>query len=98
MDFMTTRVTANDHAKSAIIAQMRIMLTQEKHCLPTVKNAFIRGSFQDLDGEEAASRIHWFNEIDGHCRRVVVEDTCVVIDVLCVGDLQCVTDFLVLYL
>ena len=54
VDFMT----AKDHAKSVIIAHMGTVLTQEKSCLPTVKNAFIRGSLQDLDGEGAASQIH----------------------------------------
>ena len=44
MDF----VTANDHMKSAIIAYMWTVLTQAKRCLPTVMNAFIRGSLQDL--------------------------------------------------
>ena len=38
-DFVTASVTANDHAKSGIIAQLRTVLTQAKHCLPTVKNA-----------------------------------------------------------
>ena len=65
MDF----VTANDHVKSAIITHMRAVLTQAKHCLPTVTNAFIRGSLQDLNSERAASRIHWFSETGGHCRR-----------------------------
>ena len=65
MDF----VTANDHAKSGIIAHLRTVLTEVKHCLPTVKNAFVRGSLQDLYGEGAASRIHWFSETGGHCRR-----------------------------
>jgi len=37
--FTTARVTANDHAKSAIIAQLRTVITQVKHCLPMVKNA-----------------------------------------------------------
>ena len=37
--FATARVTANDHAKSAIIAQLSTVLIQAKHCLPTVKNA-----------------------------------------------------------
>ena len=65
MDF----VTANDHAKSAIIVQIRTVLMQAKHSLPTVKNAFIRRSLQDLDIEGAASRIHWFSKTSGHCRR-----------------------------
>jgi len=36
--FATARVTANDHAKSAIIGQSRMVLMQVKHCLLTVKN------------------------------------------------------------
>ena len=73
MDFVIVSVTANDHAKLAIIAQLQTVLTQPNHCLRT----FIRGSLQDLDGEETVSRIHWFSETDGHCRRIVV-DACVV--------------------
>ena len=61
MDFVIASVAANDHAKSAIIAHMRTVLTQVKHCLPTFKNAFVRGSLQDLYGEGTASRIHWFS-------------------------------------
>ena len=38
-EFVTAAVTANDHAKAAVIAQMRTVLTQAKHCLPTAKNA-----------------------------------------------------------
>jgi len=30
-------LTANDHAKSAIIAQLRTVLRQAKQCLPTIK-------------------------------------------------------------
>ena len=36
--FATARVTANDHARLAIITQFRTMLTQAKRCLPIVKN------------------------------------------------------------
>ena len=45
MDF----VTANDHAKSAIIAHMRTVLAQAKHYLLTVKNAFTRGLVKWVD-------------------------------------------------
>ena len=94
MDF----VTANDHAKSAIIAQMRTVLTQAKHSLPTVKDAFIRGTLQDLDGFTGlVKRVDIVAETRD--RVVVVDtwgDTCMV--TFCVGDLQCVIDFLVLYL
>ena len=38
-EFVAAAVTANDHAKAAVIAQMRTVLTQAKHCLPTAKNA-----------------------------------------------------------
>ena len=38
-EFVTAAVTANDHAKAAVIAQMRTVLTQAKHSLPTAKNA-----------------------------------------------------------
>ena len=85
-------VTANNHAKLAIIAHMQTMLMQAKRCLPTVKNAFIRGSFQDLDSEGAASWIHWFSETGGHCRRDESGGGGHLGrhgDVLCVGDLQC---------
>ena len=90
MDF----VTANDHVKSAIIAHMWTALVQAKHCLLIVKNAFIRGSLQDLDSEGAASRIHWFSETGGHCRRDQSSGgghlgQHLYGDVLCVGDLQC---------
>ena len=44
MDF----VAANDHAKLAIIGHVWTVLMQAKRCLPTVMNAFIRGSLQDL--------------------------------------------------
>ena len=86
-----------------VIAHMRTVLTQAKHCLPTVKNAFIRGSLQDLDSEGAASRIHWFSETGGHCRRDQSSGgghlgRHLYRDVLYVGDLQWVIDFLVLYL
>ena len=37
--FVTAAVMANDHAKAAVIAQMRTVLTQAKHCLLTAKNA-----------------------------------------------------------
>ena len=83
MDFTTASVTANYHVKSAIITYMQTVLTQAKHCLPTVKNAFIRGSLQDLDGEEAVDT--W-------------GDTCMTFSVLEICSGQCVIDFLVLYL
>ena len=38
-EFVMASVTANDHAKAGIVAQMRTVLTQAKHCLPTAKNA-----------------------------------------------------------
>ena len=78
MDFVTASVTANDHAKSAIITKMQTVLTKAKHCLPTVKNTFMQGSLQDLDGDEVASWIHSFSETGRQCHRVVVVDTCVV--------------------
>ena len=94
-------MTANDHAKLAITAHMRTVLTQVKHCLPTVKNAFIRGSLQDLDGEGAASRIHRFSEMGGYCRKGQSSGgghlgRHLYGDILSVGDLQWVIDFLVL--
>ena len=86
----------NDHAKSAIITQMQTVLTQAKHSLPTVKNAFIRGTL--LDGFAGlVKRVETVAETRD--RVVVVDtwgDTCMV--TFCVGDLQCVIDFLVLYL
>ena len=93
MDF----VTVNNHAKSAGL------LIQMKHCLLTVRNAFIRGNRQDLDAEGAASRIHWFSETGGHCRRDQSSGgghlgRHLYGDVLCPGDLQCVIDFLDFYL
>ena len=38
-EFVMASVTANDHVKAGIVAQMRTVLTQAKHCLPTAKNA-----------------------------------------------------------
>jgi len=37
--FTTATVIANNHVKSAIIAQLRTVLTQVKHHLPIMKNA-----------------------------------------------------------
>ena len=67
MDF----VTANDHVKSAIIAQMRTVLLVKR--VDTVAETRDRVVVVDTWG-----------------------DTCKV--TFCVGDLQCVIDFLVLYL
>ena len=73
---------------------MQIMLTQAKLCFLTVRNAFIRGSLKDLDGKGASSKIHWFSETGGHCRRDQSSGggrlgRHLYGDVLCVGDLQC---------
>ena len=38
-EFVMASVTANDHAKAGIVAQLRTVLTQAKHCLPTAKNS-----------------------------------------------------------
>ena len=48
LDLVTANVTANGHAKSAIITQVKIVRMQVKHCLSTVKNE-ARVKFQILN-------------------------------------------------
>ena len=43
LEFVTASVAANNNATLAIIAQMRTVLTQAKHCLLTVKHAALVG-------------------------------------------------------
>ena len=56
-EFVAAAVTANDHAKSAVIAQMRTVLTQAKNCLPTAKNAALV-DLQILNVSTGMAKVH----------------------------------------
>ena len=56
-EFVAATVTANDHAKAAVIAQMRTVLTQAKHCLPTAKNAALV-ELQILNVSTGMAKVH----------------------------------------